>query len=130
MPPVLSHRHRSHADIDVRKQNGTNFFINDASFVPPTVPVLLQIMSGASTAQDLMPVGSVYPLPSNSTIELSFPVTATNAPGAPHPFHLHGVCSLVTSLTALFTDSSRTAHLLRCSIGRQHRVQLRQPSPA
>ena len=71
-------------------QNGTNFFINNASFVPPTVPVLLQIMSGASTAQDLLPSGSIYSLPSNSTIELSFPAT-NNAPGGPHPFHLHGV---------------------------------------
>nr|AMQ22747.1 laccase [Marasmius cladophyllus] len=69
--------------------NGTNFSINNATFVPPTVPVLLQIMSGANTAQDLLPSGSVYTLPSNSTIELSFPATA-NAPGAPHPFHLHG----------------------------------------
>nr|ACZ58366.1 laccase 2 [uncultured Lentinus] len=69
--------------------DGTDFFINGASFVPPTVPVLLQIMSGASTAQDLLPSGSVYPLPSNATIELSFPATAA-APGAPHPFHLHG----------------------------------------
>nr|UOI87915.1 laccase [Porogramme subargentea] len=69
--------------------NGTNFSINNATFVPPTVPVLLQIMSGASSAQDLLPAGSVYTLPSNSTIELSFPATS-NAPGAPHPFHLHG----------------------------------------
>ncbi|OBZ65383.1 Laccase-4 [Grifola frondosa] len=33
--------------------------------------------------------GSVYTLPSNSTIEISMPGTA-NAPGTPHPFHLHG----------------------------------------
>ncbi|KAI0352456.1 laccase [Trametes cingulata] len=70
--------------------NGTRFFINGATFVPPTVPVLLQILSGASAAADLLPSGSVFTLPSNSTIELSFPITAANAPGAPHPFHLHG----------------------------------------
>ncbi|KAI0360992.1 laccase [Trametes cingulata] len=69
--------------------NGTNFFINGASFVPPTVPVLLQILSGAQTAQELLPSGSVYTLPSNASIEISFPATAA-APGAPHPFHLHG----------------------------------------
>nr|AAL89554.2 laccase [Trametes hirsuta] len=69
--------------------NGSNFFINGASFVPPTVPVLLQILSGAQTAQDLLPSGSVYVLPSNASIEISFPATAA-APGAPHPFHLHG----------------------------------------
>ena len=110
--------------------DGTDFAINGATFTSPSVPVLLQIMSGASDVADLLPGGSLYSLPSNSTIELSFPVTATNAPGAPHPFHLHGVCSLVTFLPALFTNSSRTAHLLRCSLGRQHRVQLRQPRPA
>ncbi|RDX50687.1 laccase [Lentinus brumalis] len=70
--------------------NGTAFFINGDTFVPPTVPVLLQIMSGAQTAADLLPNGSVYTLPTNSSIELSFPITATNAPGTPHPFHLHG----------------------------------------
>ncbi|OBZ65410.1 Laccase-4 [Grifola frondosa] len=69
--------------------NGSNYFINDATFTPPTVPVLLQILSGAQTAQDLLPNGSVYTLPSNSTIEISMPGTA-NAPGTPHPFHLHG----------------------------------------
>ena len=72
-------------------KNGTAFFINGETFVPPTVPVLLQIMSGAQTAADLLPSGSVYTLPSNATVEISFPITATNAPGAPHPFHLHGV---------------------------------------
>ncbi|KAI0368387.1 laccase 1A [Pilatotrama ljubarskyi] len=70
--------------------NGSNFFVNGATFVPPTVPVLLQILSGASATTDLLPSGSVFTLPSNSTIELSFPITAANAPGAPHPFHLHG----------------------------------------
>nr|AYO51536.1 laccase [Lignosus rhinocerotis] len=70
--------------------NGTFFFINDEPFVPPSVPVLLQILSGAQTAADLLPAGSVYTLPSNAAVELSFPITATNAPGAPHPFHLHG----------------------------------------
>ncbi|OJT14186.1 Laccase [Trametes pubescens] len=69
--------------------NGSNFFINGATFQPPTTPVLLQIMSGAQAASDLLPSGDVYALPSDSTIELSFPATAA-APGTPHPFHLHG----------------------------------------
>nr|AAR00925.1 laccase [Trametes sp. C30] len=70
--------------------NGTWFFINGEPFVPPSVPVLLQIMSGAQSAADLLPSGSVYTLPANSTIEISFPMNTTAAPGAPHPFHLHG----------------------------------------
>nr|AHG97584.1 laccase 1 [Grifola frondosa] len=69
--------------------NGSNFFINNASFTPPTVPVLLllppgsvytQILSGAHTAQEL---------PGHSSIEITMPATSL-APGAPHPFHLHG----------------------------------------
>ena len=77
--------------------NGTNFFINNATFIPPTVPVLLQILSGAHTAQELMPPGSVYTLPALSSIEISFPATAL-APGGPHPFHLHGVSASITNL--------------------------------
>ncbi|KAJ7131857.1 laccase [Mycena crocata] len=63
------------------------FTVNGATFTPPTVPVLLQILSGAQSATDLLPTGSVFTLPPNSVIELSIP---GGAPGAPHPFHLHG----------------------------------------
>ncbi|KAH6899598.1 laccase 2 precursor [Coprinopsis sp. MPI-PUGE-AT-0042] len=64
-----------------------SFQVNGATFSQPPVPVLLQIMSGAQTAQDLLPAGSVYTLPSNSVIELSMPGGST---GSPHPIHLHG----------------------------------------
>ncbi|KAF7795688.1 hypothetical protein EIP86_006853 [Pleurotus ostreatoroseus] len=64
-----------------------DFLVNSVSFVPPTVPVLLQILSGTQSAQDLLPSGSVYSLPSNSTIEISMPAGAA---GGPHPIHLHG----------------------------------------
>ncbi|THU84445.1 laccase lcc5 [Dendrothele bispora CBS 962.96] len=64
-----------------------SFQVNGAKFTPPSVPVLLQILSGAQTADSLLPEGSVYPLPLNSTIELSMPAGVA---GCPHPFHLHG----------------------------------------
>ncbi|KAF7318698.1 Laccase A [Mycena chlorophos] len=67
--------------------NGTEFAINNAPFIPPKVPVLLQILSGAHTAAELLPPGSVYTLPLNSSVEISIPGGTT---GAPHPFHLHG----------------------------------------
>lgn len=70
--------------------NGTNFFVNNATLDPPPVPILLQILSGKHAAQDLLPPGSVYSLPSHSSIEITFPATA-RAPGGPHPFHMHGV---------------------------------------
>ncbi|KAJ6622349.1 yellow laccase [Mycena sp. CBHHK59/15] len=73
------------ADINLNLQIVFNlttleFTVNNATFVPPTVPVLLQILSGAQTA-------AVYPLPLNSVIEVSIPGGSI---GAPHPFHLHG----------------------------------------
>ncbi|THH05871.1 hypothetical protein EW145_g4477 [Phellinidium pouzarii] len=58
--------------------------INNVTFIPPNVPVLLQILSGTTNPVDLLPKGSVYPLPKNSSIEVSLPG------GFPHPFHLHG----------------------------------------
>ncbi|KAJ3485885.1 hypothetical protein NLI96_g4634 [Meripilus lineatus] len=64
-----------------------DFMINGASFTSPNVPVLLQILSGAKTANELLPLGSVIPLPGNSTIEISMP---GNIREGPHPFHLHG----------------------------------------
>ncbi|KAJ7051214.1 laccase [Mycena amicta] len=63
------------------------FEINGVTYTPPTAPVLLQILSGAQSATDLLPTGSVFTLPANSVVELSI---AGGTPGAPHPFHLHG----------------------------------------
>ena len=57
------------------------FTINNASFLPPSVPVLLQILKGKRRAQELLPSGSVYVLPPNKVIELSIP--ARGPPGAP-----------------------------------------------
>jgi iron transport multicopper oxidase len=65
-----------------------NFLINDVQYISPSIPVLLQILSGAMTAADLAPNGSVYTLPRNKTIEVVF--NPDNSPGGPHPFHLHG----------------------------------------
>lgn len=63
------------------------FTVNGAPWITPTVPVMLQILSGARTAKDLLPSGSVYPLPKNRVIEISMPGLDL---GGPHPFHLHG----------------------------------------
>ncbi|KAF5377887.1 hypothetical protein D9615_006802 [Tricholomella constricta] len=66
---------------------GGKFNVNSTSFVLPTVPVLLQIMSGAMTPGSILPAGSMYYLPANQDIELSF---SGGGPGFPHPLHLHG----------------------------------------
>lgn len=49
------------------------FSVNGKSFVPPTVPVLLQILSGAKKPQELLPQGSIYMLPKNKVVEVTIP---------------------------------------------------------
>ena len=56
------------------------FFVNNATFTPPTVPVLLQILSGARTSHELLPKGSVYTLPPNKVIEITIPGGTAAAP--------------------------------------------------
>ncbi len=60
--------------------SGGAFTVNNVSFVPPKVPVLLQILSGTTAAQSLLPTGSVYSLPLNSVIEINIPGGAAGAP--------------------------------------------------
>jgi iron transport multicopper oxidase len=52
------------------------FKVNGVSWIPPSTPVLLQILSGARLGQDLLPKGSIYPLPPNKVIEISFSMTS------------------------------------------------------
>jgi iron transport multicopper oxidase len=61
-----------------------HFSVNGVHFTPPTVPVLLQILSGAHTAQDLLPPGSVYVLPPNKVIEISIPGGSPGSPVCDH----------------------------------------------
>jgi len=63
-----------------RNATTRKFTVNNATFDPPNVPVLLQIMSGASSVQDLMPMGSYYELPPNSVVELTIPGGAAGSP--------------------------------------------------
>jgi iron transport multicopper oxidase len=75
-------------DIEFNATAGV-FTVNNVSFVPPSVPVLLQIISGASTAQSLLPAGSVYVLPPNKVIEISMPGGSVGGPVSNKrcPFH-------------------------------------------
>ncbi|KIJ65365.1 multicopper oxidase [Hydnomerulius pinastri MD-312] len=78
------------ADINIHltaNNTGGVYYINGVQYKPPTVPVLLQIMSGAQLATDLMPNGSVITLEPNKVVELTM---VTGGFGGPHPIHLHG----------------------------------------
>ncbi|KAH9953172.1 laccase [Russula dissimulans] len=63
------------------------FEVNGVAFQPPTVPVLLQILSGQQNPADLLPPGSIYGLDLGKSVELTIPGGAI---GGPHPVHLHG----------------------------------------
>ena len=68
-------------DISFRSTNqGPQFLVNNVSFIPPTVPVLLQILSGARTSHELLPKGSVYTLHPNKVIEITIPGGTAAAP--------------------------------------------------
>jgi iron transport multicopper oxidase len=99
------------ADINLNLKvttDGSKFYVNGVSFQPPTVPVLLQILSGARDPSQLLPDGSVIVLDANKVVELTM---SSTGPGGPvrlslplmntwliyilyqHPVHLHGVSS-------------------------------------
>ncbi len=69
------------------------FTVNNAVFEPPTVPVLLQILSGAHNPHDLLPAGGVITVPRNKVIQINIP---SGLIGGPHTFHMHGVSPLLT----------------------------------
>ncbi|KAG2062736.1 laccase, partial [Suillus decipiens] len=79
------------ADINLNFQVTNNtglFYINGVTFRPPTIPVLLQILSGAQDPSQLLPNGSVFVLEANKVVELTLSIATTA--GGPHPIHLHG----------------------------------------
>ena len=58
----------------------TAFLVNGVGFVPPTVPVLPQILSGARNASRLVPAGSIYGLDLNKSVELIIPAGVIGGP--------------------------------------------------
>ena len=74
------------ADVAINLVTGVDlatlhFTMNGVPFIPPTAPVLLQILSGTQNAQDLLPKGSVYALPRNKVIEITLPGTSPQIGG-------------------------------------------------
>jgi hypothetical protein len=90
-----------------------NFTINDVSFNPPSLPVLLQIISGKYSAQSLLPTGSVYTLPPNrvccflislmnepharQTVQISLPMPMNGSSNTPPGGPVSGVTSIVNA---------------------------------
>lgn len=83
-PGAPGRPHAGGADVHLNLElgiSGGRLEINNVTFKPPTVPVLLQILSGKRKASDLLPHGSVYTLPPNKVIEIS--ILPGTAPGGP-----------------------------------------------
>lgn len=86
-PGVPGYGNADHNLALVISLDGALFYVNNTSFVSPSVPVLLQILSGTRHPSELLPNGSVYILEPNKVIELTMSVTGF---GGPHPIHMHG----------------------------------------
>lgn len=57
--------------------------MNNVSFENPSVPVLLQILSGTKTVQDLVPSGSIYGLKRGEVVQLTIPAGVPALVGGP-----------------------------------------------
>ena len=54
--------------------------MNNFTFKDPSVPILLQILSGVQKAQDLVPSGTIYGLNHGEVVELTIPAGAAGGP--------------------------------------------------
>jgi iron transport multicopper oxidase len=65
--------------------------VNNVSYESPTVPILLQILSGVPVG-DLLPAGSIYPLRRNESVELYIPAGVLGGPVSPILIMLPELC--------------------------------------
>jgi FtsP/CotA-like multicopper oxidase with cupredoxin domain len=90
-------------EISANNTGGGIYYMNGVRYQPPTVPVLLQILSGAQQATDLMPNGSVYVLGPNKVVELTMTIAGAGGPVSSHSSsslcnHLHVLSIPSTSM--------------------------------
>ncbi|KAJ7904027.1 laccase-2, partial [Mycena leptocephala] len=70
--------------LSITQDNAPFFDINGISYLSPSLPVLLQLLSGASKPSDFLPSEQLLLLPPNSIVDIAIPGVGD------HPFHLHG----------------------------------------
>jgi iron transport multicopper oxidase len=95
-----------------KNESNCNFLINDVQYTSPSVPVLLQILSGAVSPSELEPKGSVYTLPKDKVIEISMP--PDDAPGRPIRLLPHKPSAPELSLSSLASLPSTRCTLTQC----------------
>ncbi|KIY47812.1 laccase [Fistulina hepatica ATCC 64428] len=61
--------------------------VNGYAYTSPTVPVLLQALSGTTNVGNLLPEGSIYNIQSGQVVQVTIPGGYLTLE---HPFHLHG----------------------------------------
>ncbi|KAI5831415.1 multicopper oxidase/laccase, partial [Schizophyllum commune Tattone D] len=85
--------------VDVQSVNltlgfdGALFTVNGHNFHGPDgmmKPYLLQILSGAQSASDLLPQDSIIGIKRGSVVEITLIPDMSGMTGSPHPMHLHG----------------------------------------
>ena len=90
--PGIPEYGKADINIEIAANNiGGVYYMNGVRYRPPTVPVLLQIMSGAQQATDLMPNGSVYVLEPNKVVELTMYTTGVGGPVSSHSSLSHAI---------------------------------------
>jgi iron transport multicopper oxidase len=57
--------------------------VNNVSYENPSVPILLQILSGVKTVQELVPSGSIYGLKRDEVVQLTIPAGVVGGPVSP-----------------------------------------------
>ena len=83
--PGIPEYGKADINIEISANNiGGVYYMNGVRYRPPTVPVLLQILSGAQDATDLMPNGSVIVLESNKVVELTMKTIGFGGPVSSH----------------------------------------------
>ncbi|THU89658.1 laccase2 [Dendrothele bispora CBS 962.96] len=91
--------------LKITQPNQPFFDINGISYVSPPVPVLLQIMSGASEATDFLPSEQVFLIEQDEIVDIVIPGNGS------HPFHLHGhnfdIIRTATQTTPNFVNPPR-----------------------
>lgn len=79
--PGIPEYGKADINLEISANNiGGVFYMNGVRYRPPTVPVLLQILSGAQEATDLMPNGSVIVLQPNKVVELTMKTIGFGGP--------------------------------------------------
>ncbi|KAJ7920599.1 laccase 3 [Mycena leptocephala] len=64
--------------LNIAQPNPPFFDINGVSYLSPSLPVLLQLLSGAAKPTDFLPSEQVIVLPSNKIIQISIPGTGVH----------------------------------------------------